>query len=94
MVVVDHKPLVALYSSHSRSLSVHLVRQKLKVACFDFNVVYEPGRKIRPTTDQDIKFQYVVILRQRGRIKESKMESDEILIHCCEELLDAVTIPI
>ena len=42
-VVVDHKPLVALYSSHSRSLPMRVARHKSKVACFDFDVIYEPG---------------------------------------------------
>ena len=45
MLVADHKPLVALYSSHSRSLPMCVARHKSRVACFNFDVIYEPGAK-------------------------------------------------
>ena len=41
MLVADHMPLVALYSSHSRSLPMHVARHKSKVVCFDFDMIYE-----------------------------------------------------
>ena len=44
-VVVDHKPLVALYSSYSQSLSMKAARHKSKIACFNFYVIYKPGAK-------------------------------------------------
>ena len=45
MLVADHKPLVALYSSHSRSLPMCVARHKSRVACFNFDMIYEPGAK-------------------------------------------------
>ena len=39
--VVDHKPLVILYNTHSREMPMRVARHKSKLHGFDFNVVYE-----------------------------------------------------
>ena len=96
MVVMDHKPLVALYSSHSRSLPMRVARHKIKVACFDFDVVYEPGAKNpadfgsrNPISTCKASEQE----REERGIQNGDLD-EEILIHRCEELLDAVTFPV
>ena len=95
-VVVDHKLLVALYSSHSRSLPARVAQHKSKVACFDFDVVYEPGANNpadfwsrNPVSSCEVSEDET---ERRGIQDEDSDE--EILIHRCEELLDAVTFPV
>ena len=95
-VVVDHKPLVALYSSHSRSLPMRVARHKSKVACFDFDVIYEPGinnpadfGSRNPVSSCEVSKEE----REERGIQDGEAD-EEVLIHRCEELLDAVSYPV
>ena len=42
-VVVDHKPLLALYNGHSKDRPARVERHISKLGSFDFEVTYEPG---------------------------------------------------
>ena len=95
-VVVDHKPLVALYSSHLRSLLMRVARHKSKVACFDFNVIYEPGAQNpadfgsrNPVSSCEVS----EVEREEKGIQDGESD-EEVLIHRCEELLDAVSLSV
>ena len=41
--VVDHKPLLPLYNKVTRPKQARVDRHRMKLAAFDFEVVYEPG---------------------------------------------------
>ena len=42
-VVTDHKPIVPMYNSHSKSMPVRVAKHKSKLRAFDFEVIYEAG---------------------------------------------------
>ena len=66
------------------------------MACFDFNVVYEPGAK-NPAdfSSRNPVSSCKVSEEEREERGIQNGESDEeVLIHRCEELLDAVTYPV
>ena len=44
--MVDQKLLVPQYNSHSRELPAWVVRHRLKLIGFNFNIIYEPGTMI------------------------------------------------
>ena len=95
-VIVDHKPLIDIFLGHWKSLPMRVARHKSKVSCFDFNVVYEIGTN----NPADYGSRHPVSncgdtvweRRDRGILDGSLDE--EILIHRCEDLLDAVTVPV
>ena len=41
--VVDHKPLLPLFNKVTRPKQARVDRHRMKLAAFDFEVVYEPG---------------------------------------------------
>ena len=43
VAVVDHKPLLPLYNKVTRPKQARVDRHRMKLAAFDFEVVYEPG---------------------------------------------------
>ena len=43
VVVVDHKPLLPLFNKVTRPKQARVDRHRMKLAAFDFEVVYEPG---------------------------------------------------
>ena len=40
-VVTDHKPIVPMFNSHSKSMPVRVAKHKSKLRAFDFEVIYE-----------------------------------------------------
>ena len=75
---------------------MRVARHKSKVACFDFDVVYEPG--INNPADFGSR-NLVSSCEGSQEEKESRGIQDddtdeEVLIHRCEELLDAVSFPV
>ena len=95
-VVVDHKPLVSMYSSHSKSLPVRVAKHKSKLRGFDFSVVYEPGL----TTPSDYgsrhpapRRHYTEQEKEELGVKEEE-EDAEIIVSRVEQIQDAVTLPI
>ena len=87
-VVVDHKLLVALYSSYSRSLPMRFTRHKAKVSCFVFEVVYEPGSK--NPADHGPRNPVTECVSSETEKKERGIQDNrsdkEVLIHWCQEL--------
>ena len=88
-VVVDHKPFVTLYSKLSPSLSVGVARHKSKVACFDFDVIYDPGEKNLANFDSRNPVVETVYSRDRNR----RQRSTEWRLRY-KKLLDAVMLPL
>ena len=43
VAVVDHKPLLPLFNKVTRPKQARVDRHRMKLAAFDFEVVYEPG---------------------------------------------------
>ena len=96
VVVVDHQPLVSLYSSHSRDLPVRVAKHRSKLRGFNFKVKYEPGI----TTPADYgsrnpppKKIYSEEEKEDLGVEEEN-EDAEIIVNHVEELTDAVTLPI
>ena len=95
-VVVDHQPLVPMYSSHSKSLPARIAKHKSKLRAFDFDMVYEAG--ITTPSDYGSRHppatrQYTLQEREEFGV-ETEEEDAEIVIARVDSMTDAVTIPI
>ena len=44
-VAVDHKLILPMYNTHSRTLPVRVSKHKNQLAAFDFKVLFEPGAR-------------------------------------------------
>ena len=95
-VVVDHEPLVSLYNSHSREVTVRVAKHKSKLLAFDFKVIYQPGAtnpcdfaSRSPPSPRE----YTEEEKEELGIEEED-EDREVLVCRQEELTDAVTLPI
>ena len=95
-VVVDHRPLVALYNSPNRPAPVRVDRHKSKLRSFRFKTVYEPGT----TTPSDYGSRHPEPDRKHMKDEreqlgiEDEEEDGEFMVNrvFAEEIPDAVTI--
>ena len=94
-VVVDHEPLVPMYSSHSKSLPFRVAKHKSKLRGFDFHLIYEPGL----TTPAPYGSRHPPPARtynstERAELGVEEEEDAEIIVNRIGEVIDAVTLPI
>ena len=95
-VIVDHKPLVALYKSNRRDLPVRVARHKSKLGGFNFEVSYEPGS----TTPSDYGSRHPPGQRRYTRQEreslgvEDEEEETEFIVNKLAEIPEAVTLPV
>ena len=98
-VVVDHKPLLALYNGHSKDRPARVERHISKLGSFDFEVTYEPG--VTNPSDYPSRHPFTKVMEEAITSKQkeelslqTQEEETEIVIRRCEEMIEAVTYPI
>ena len=95
-VITDHKPIVPMYNSHSKSIPVRVAKHKSKLRAFDFDVAYEAG----VTTPSDYGSRHPPGSKEYSQAErellgvEAEEEDAEILIARLDMVEDAVTMPI
>ena len=95
-VVVDHEPLVNMYNSHSKEVTVRVARHKSKLLAYDFTVTYQPG-VVNPcdygSRNPPPAQAYTEEEKEELGVEEEDEERD-ILVCRQVELADAVTLPV
>ena len=95
-VVVDHKPLLPMYNTHSCTLPVRVSKHKNQLAAFDFKVLFELGLKNPADFPLRNTYKYREYSKEEKERQgvEDEMDNVEVLIKCVDEVKDAITTPI